>query len=74
GESALIAAGGSVLGLGNDLLGSVRIPAHYSGIFAHKPSQGLVSNLGSVPPDRVDPSEKSPCTEAYKVLATGPMC
>ncbi|GFT74255.1 fatty-acid amide hydrolase 2 [Nephila pilipes] len=74
GESALIAAGGSVLGLGNDLLGSVRIPAHYTGIFAHKPSQGLVSNLGSVPPDRVDPSEKSPYTEVYKILVTGPMC
>ncbi|GFU18914.1 fatty-acid amide hydrolase 2-B [Nephila pilipes] len=74
GESALIAAGGSVLGLGNDLVGSVRIPAHFTGIFAHKPSQGLVSNLGSVPPDRVDSSEKSPYTEVYKVIATGPMC
>ncbi|GFT74244.1 fatty-acid amide hydrolase 2 [Nephila pilipes] len=74
GESALIAAGGSVLGMGNDLLGSVRIPAHYTGIFAHKPSQGLVPNLGAVPPDRVDPSEKSPFTEAYKVMVIGPMC
>ncbi|GFQ66514.1 fatty-acid amide hydrolase 2-B, partial [Trichonephila clavata] len=40
GESALIAAGGSVIGLGNDFLGSVRIPAHFCGIFGHKSTHG----------------------------------
>jgi fatty acid amide hydrolase len=32
GEAALIAARGSPLGLGNDLGGSIRVPAHFSGI------------------------------------------
>ncbi|GFU01154.1 transposable element Tc1 transposase, partial [Trichonephila clavipes] len=38
GESALVAASGSVLGLGNDLLGSIRTPCHFTGLFGHKPS------------------------------------
>src|SRR5688500_16026599 len=32
GEAALIAARGSTLGLGNDLGGSIRVPAHFTGI------------------------------------------
>lgn len=40
GESALIGAAGSVIGLGNDLCGSVRIPNLFTGIFGHKPSRG----------------------------------
>ncbi|GFT74230.1 fatty-acid amide hydrolase 2-B, partial [Nephila pilipes] len=36
GEASLIAAGGSLIGLGNDLLGSLRNPAHFNGIFGHK--------------------------------------
>ena len=33
GEAAILAAGGSYLGLGNDLGGSLRVPAHFSGIY-----------------------------------------
>lgn len=40
GEAALIASAGSVVGLGTDLGGSIRIPAFFSGIFGHKPTQG----------------------------------
>ena len=36
GESTLIAAGGSIIGLGSDIGGSVRIPAHFSGIVGLK--------------------------------------
>ncbi|GFQ69864.1 fatty-acid amide hydrolase 2-A [Trichonephila clavata] len=65
GESALVAASGSVLGLGNDLLGSIRVPCHFTGLFGHKPSVGLVPNLGCHPtPD--------PRTVPY--LSSGPMC
>lgn len=42
GESALLAASGSVLGIGNDLMGSIRIPCHWSGVFGHKPSKGEI--------------------------------
>ena len=31
GEAALIASGGSLIGLGSDVGGSIRIPAHFSG-------------------------------------------
>ena len=45
GEAALIAAGGSPLGIGNDLGGSVRVPAHFCGIHALKPTAGRLTNL-----------------------------
>ncbi|KAF8765141.1 Fatty-acid amide hydrolase 2 like protein [Argiope bruennichi] len=73
GESALIASGGSVLGLGNDLLGSLRIPAHFSGIFAHKPTAGLVPNEGCLPPERLV-GEKFPTPGINKYMFMGPMC
>jgi fatty acid amide hydrolase len=47
GEAALIAAGGSALGLGTDLGGSVRQPAHSCGIAALKPTTGRISMNGS---------------------------
>lgn len=46
GEAALIAAGGSPWGLGTDSGGSVRIPAHFCGICALKPTQGRVPVSG----------------------------
>ncbi|RMG64016.1 MAG: amidase [Chloroflexi bacterium] len=38
GEGALIAAGGSPLGLGTDIGGSLRLPAHFCGIASLKPT------------------------------------
>ncbi|RCN25666.1 hypothetical protein ANCCAN_28619 [Ancylostoma caninum] len=32
GESAIIAAGGSIIGIGGDVGGSIRIPCHFTGI------------------------------------------
>ena len=46
GESAIIAAGGSALGLANDLGGSIRQPAHACGICGLKPTSGRLTNLG----------------------------
>ncbi len=48
GEAAIIAAGGSPLGLGSDIGGSVRIPAHFCGVSAIKPTAGRLPPLGSI--------------------------
>jgi amidase len=50
GEAALIAACGSPFGLGSDAAGSVRLPAHYCGITALKPTSGRLARTGHVPP------------------------
>ena len=49
GESAIIAAGGSPLGLGSDAGGSVRFPAHCTGIAGIKPTSGRVPRTGHFP-------------------------
>ncbi len=43
GEGALVAAGGTVFGTGSDLLGSLRIPAHFCGLYTMKPTSGEFS-------------------------------
>ena len=50
GGAAAIASGMTALELGSDLGGSLRWPAHACGVFALKPTWGLVSTHGSVPP------------------------
>lgn len=54
GAAAALAAGYVPLELGSDLGGSLRGPAHYCGIFAHKPSLGLVPLRGHTPPATPD--------------------
>jgi amidase len=52
GSSAALAAGYGPLSLGSDSGGSLRAPAHYCGVYAHKPSFGLAPSRGQVPPGR----------------------
>jgi amidase len=49
GEAAIIAAGGSPLGLGSDSGGSIRQPAHACGIAGLKPTAGRVPLTGHFP-------------------------
>ena len=49
GESAIIAAGGSPLGLGTDGFGSIRIPSHFCGIAGLKPTSGRIPFTGILP-------------------------
>ncbi|ODM93474.1 Fatty acid amide hydrolase 1 [Orchesella cincta] len=46
GESSLIGAGGSRLGLGSDIGGSVRIPAHFCGVAGFKGTSQRISGVG----------------------------
>jgi amidase len=59
GEAAALAAGLSALGAGSDIAGSLRNPAHYCGIYAHKPTWGLVSTRGHGPPGIMTPTDIS---------------
>ncbi len=49
GEAAIIAAGGSPLGLGGDLGGSIREPAHFCGIHGLKPTSWRLTNFDTRP-------------------------
>ena len=51
GAAAALAAGYVSLELGSDIGGSLRTPAHYCGVFAHKPSLGLAPARGHTRPN-----------------------
>jgi amidase len=64
GEAAAIAAGLSAAGLGSDSGGSVRVPAHFTGICSLKPTPGRIPGRGHLPP----------CVGPFMILgAIGPM-
>ena len=67
GEAAIVAAGGSPFGVAADVGGSIRMPAFFNGVFGHKASPGLVSNLGQWPAAREN-------TVGRRLLASGPIC
>ena len=50
GSSAALAAGFGPLSFGSDIGGSLRVPAHFCGVSAHKPTHGLVASRGHLPP------------------------
>ncbi|XP_077294811.1 fatty-acid amide hydrolase 2-like [Arctopsyche grandis] len=49
GEAALLSSAASVIGIGSDTCGSLRLPAMYNSIFAHKPTSNYVSMEGHKP-------------------------
>ena len=49
GAAAALAAGFTPLEVGSDIGGSIRLPAHMSGVVGHKPSYGIVPAHGQIP-------------------------
>ncbi|OXB68545.1 hypothetical protein ASZ78_000482 [Callipepla squamata] len=50
GEGALIAGGGSLLGIGSDVAGSIRLPSSFCGLCGLKPTGFRISKLGVISP------------------------
>jgi amidase len=66
GEASALASGMSPLGLGNDIGGSLRNPAHCCGVASIKPTVGVVPMATVVPPEDLG-------LAAQQMLAEGPM-
>jgi amidase len=49
GSAAALAAGLGYLSVGSDIGGSIRVPAHFCGVYGHKPTLDLVSEQGQLP-------------------------
>ncbi len=49
GEGALIAVGGAAVGIGSDIGGSIRFPAHFNGVIGFKSGNRQVSLAGAFP-------------------------
>ena len=52
GAAAALATGVTALEIGSDIGGSLRVPASFCGVYSHKPTWGLVSQRGHIPPAR----------------------
>lgn len=50
GAAAAVAAGLTPFDIGSDMLGSIRIPAHYCGVFGLKPTANRIPITGHIPP------------------------
>lgn len=50
GSAAALAAGFGVASIGSDIAGSLRIPAHFTGVYAHKSSFGVLPSRGHIAP------------------------
>jgi len=50
-KGALLGAGASVIGIGSDMAGSIRLPAFLNGVFGHKPTSGklIFFDIGILP-------------------------
>jgi amidase len=55
GSAAALAAGFGQLSFGSDIGGSLRVPAHFCGVYVHKPTFGLVPVRGYTPPPPFSP-------------------
>ena len=59
GSAAALAAGLTGIDAGSDIGSSIRNPAHYCGVFGHKPTFGLITYRGHALPNSVAPPDIS---------------
>ena len=59
GSAAALAAGLTGLEAGSDIGASIRNPAHYCGVYGHKPTYGIISPFGQTLPGTVGKSDIS---------------
>jgi amidase len=67
GGAAALAAGMVALEFGSDIGGSIRVPAHFCGVYGHKPSFDLIPQTGHAPPGFAEPSA------GVELLVVGPL-
>ncbi|MBI5506055.1 MAG: amidase [Deltaproteobacteria bacterium] len=49
GSATSLAAGFTSFEIGSDIGGSIRVPAHWCGVYGHKPTHGIVPQRGHIP-------------------------
>jgi len=59
GSAAALSAGLTGIDAGSDIGSSIRNPAHYCGVFGHKPTFGLITYRGHALPNSVSPPDIS---------------
>ncbi len=69
GEAAAIATGASPLGIGSDVGGSIRMPAHYCGIVGLKPTHGRVPLTGHWPQALLRANHVGPMARTVRDIA-----
>ncbi len=69
GSAAAVAAGMSFLEYGSDMVGSIRIPAAFCGVYGLKPSAGIVPAAGFQPPGPPAPPLELPVMPGLGPLA-----
>jgi len=75
GAAAALATGLTGLEIGNDIGGSIRIPAHFCGVYGHKPTYNIVSMKGgSQPYGLINPNYlETDYNPALDLAVTGPL-
>ncbi|SFU15448.1 amidase [Pseudovibrio denitrificans] len=61
GSAVAVASNMTAFDIGSDLCGCLRIPAHFCGVYAHRPSYGLTSVRGHIPGDPASVVEPDLC-------------
>ncbi len=73
GDAAALAVGFSAIGIGTDVAGSIRMPAHFCGVAGLKPTHGLVPTTGTWPETLERYSHVGPLARSVEDIAAALM-